>query len=261
MAPEDVAHRHVGVDVLREPDANGDLHLGRLLLDLGSRLHQVLVGGGPVGHADVGPHLLVVVARVRHPHVRDRELLPGERVVGGAVGQLDRLAILLLERPRHLLEVDHVLLERAGETDEHVHVVPGLGRHLRGGPRHHVREAHVVHRHLHPVLGPPVLRPRVEPFVVGGDEMGPRQHLQLLVGRSRPADEDGRTRRCRGGADGHQLRALKDELPTTLHGSLRWCGQRSGLLLPARLLMSVPHGSRGARKRGRNAVACYPRPP
>src|SRR5439155_682510 len=109
---EDVPHRHVRVDILAQPDADRDLHLRRDLLDLRRGLHEVVVGRRAVLHPDLRPHFLVIVAGIGHPHVGQRELLLGERVVRRAMRELDLLAVLLLERGHDVGQIDDVLLER-----------------------------------------------------------------------------------------------------------------------------------------------------
>ena len=216
VAPEDVPHRHVRVDILAQPDADRDLHLRRDLLDLRRGLHEVVVGRRAVLHPDLRPHFLVIVAGIGHPHVGQRELLLGERVVRRAMRELDLLAVLLLERGHDVGQIDDVLLERGRQAEEHVHVVARLRRHLGGGARHDIGEADVVHRDVDATLGAPLLRPRIEPLVVGGHEVAPLQDLQLAV-RLRITDEDRGTGRGGDGAHGDELGPSHDELPTGLH--------------------------------------------
>jgi hypothetical protein len=157
----------------------------------------------------------VIVARIRHPHVGERELLLGVRVVGRAAGQLHLLAVFLLERRDHVDQVDHVLLERRGQAEEHVDVVAGLRGDLGGRPRHHVGEPDVIHGDLDALLAAPLLGPRIEPLVVGRNEMAPLEDLEL-AGRARVADDDRGTGRG-GGAEGHELATPDDELSSCLH--------------------------------------------
>ena len=112
-----------------------------------------------------------------------------------------------------------MFLERGRQAQEHMHVMTRLRGHLGRGARHHIGEADVVHRNVDTALGAPLLRPRIEPLVVGGHEVAPLQDSQLSV-RPRVADDNRGTGHGGGGADGDELGPSHDELPTGLHYSL-----------------------------------------
>ena len=215
MAPEDVADGHVRVDVLREPDADRDLDLGVLLLDLGRGLDEVLPRARSARHPDLRPDRSDVVARVGHPHVGQGELLLREGVVGTALDQVDGRAVLLLDRPDNVSEIDHVLLEGACEAQEHVNVMSGLGGDLRRSPRHHVGEAHVIHDHVDTLRGAPPLGPGVEPLVVRRYEMAPLENPQGTDGARAPG-QDGGTH----GGRGEETSPFDEEPSTTFRTCL-----------------------------------------
>ncbi len=76
---------------------------------------------------------------------------------------------------RQRLVVDPGQDRRAVEED----VVTRPRGELRGHPRRDLEVGDVVHPHLHPVLVAPLSRELVEPGVVGGDEVAPREDAQV----------------------------------------------------------------------------------
>ena len=92
--PEQGAHGHVRVELLREAESD---RVARLVPDLLAALEQVVVGVGPVREAGLRPPVLVAVARVGRVRVGEGEVLLRLRVVRGLVRQVDLLAVLLLD--------------------------------------------------------------------------------------------------------------------------------------------------------------------
>ena len=75
--------------------------------------------------------------------------------------------------------VDHLVLVRGHRVEVEEQVVPLLRRDLRGRARVEQAVVDVLDRDLDVVLLAPRLRPRVEPLVVGGHEVHPRERREV----------------------------------------------------------------------------------
>src|SRR2546430_17001942 len=85
-----------------------------LALDERRRLDQVFPRRGAVGHPDLGPEALQVVARVGHVVVAEPEPLARDRVVGAALAEVEDGSVLALGLRDDVRHVEHLGLERAG---------------------------------------------------------------------------------------------------------------------------------------------------
>ena len=136
--------------------------------------------------ADAVPEVVPPDHRVGHVAVRDREVLLRLRVVGRRLRDRHVLADLRLDLVDDRRVVDHLVLVRGHRVEVEEQVVPLLGRHLRGRARVEQAVVDVLDRDLDVVLLAPRLRPRVEPLVVGGDEVHPRERASGCPRASAP---------------------------------------------------------------------------
>jgi hypothetical protein len=195
----DGAHRHRGVELRRQPNAEGN---AGLVLDLLAADADVVPGVRL--HADLAPQVRAVVDRVGDEAVGEGEVLLGLRVVGALDGEIDRLAVPLRALVVDLLHVDDLVLVNRGRRQEHHQVVPLLGRHLGSGTRGDQRQVDVVDRDRGIVLLAPFLDVfALEPGVIGRDEMAPLQDFQSVCSaRRRDVKEGADTGHCAGSHGG-----------------------------------------------------------
>ncbi len=264
--PEHGARRHVGIELLRHADADRDLNLGMLDLDLWPRRDQVFPRRRPVGHADLGPNALEVVAWIGHVVVAEADPLARDRIVRRALAQVDDRPVRPLGVAYHVGHVEHLRLERARRRQKLKEVVTLLSRDLGVGACRQVRQGDVVHRNLDTLLRAPVLRVLVEPGVVRGDEVAPLHDLERLL---RALDQDGRTerdRRCGGAGRGDELPPIHPFPPGhgfTLH--VMECGEEEsgvgsqGLTPDSQLLNPFRSNTARSGRPGRLSASRLPR--
>ena len=181
VRPQHRSRRHVGIELLRHPDADRDLDLRVLRLDLRPRRDEVLPGGRAVGLPDLRPDALQVIAGIGDIVVAEAEPFPRHRIVGAALAQVDERPV-----PSHGLlhdvgHVEHLRLERPRRRQELKEVVALLRRDFRVGPRRQIGKRDVVHRDLDALGHAPVLGVLVEPRVVGGNEVAPLDDFERLL--------------------------------------------------------------------------------
>src|SRR2546423_15438237 len=112
----------------------------------------------------------------------------------------------------------------------------GLRRDIGRGVRHDVRKPDVVDGDLDATLGSPVLRPRIEPLVVGGDEVRPLEDLQLACSACVPGEH--RRAGSSGGGAPHEGGALYDE--TTAGLPVSWPPPEGMGGPPQRFYQAIP---------------------
>ena len=156
--------------------------------------------------------------RVGHVAVRDGEVLLRLRVVRRRLGDRHVLADLPLDLVDDRRVVDHLVLVRGHRVEVEEQVVPLLRRHLRGRARVEEAVVDVLDRDLDVVLLAPRLRPGIEPLVVRGHEVHPRERRQVpgqpapLVPQ-RPCERERRGRAGDPDRRGARARLLQELAP------------------------------------------------
>ena len=112
VRPQHRPCRHVGIELLRHPDADRDLDLRVLRLDLRPRRDEVLPGGRAVGLPDLRPDALQVIAGIGDIVVAEAEPFPRHRIVGAALAQVDQRPMLAFGFLHDVCHVEHLWLER-----------------------------------------------------------------------------------------------------------------------------------------------------